>query len=290
MKKFIVIYLLFAFVSVFANDMPAYKIFTSDGKEVRFANVIDNAVKADIIFFGELHNNPIAHWLEYEVTKALYSKKHGKIILGAEMFEADNQLILDEYLHGCISEKNFLKEMRLWNNYETDYRPLVEFAKKNNITFVATNIPRRYAAIVSKSGFKGLDVLSKQAKSYIAPLPIKYDPSIGCYKKMLAMKSMPGAMGHNIEYLPQAQAIKDATMAYFILKNFDKNKIFIHFNGAYHSDNHEGIIWHIKSIRPDIKILTISTVEQNNIDNLNKKNFAIGDFIIVVDEDMTKTY
>jgi uncharacterized iron-regulated protein len=29
---------------------------------------------------------------------------------------------------------------QLWSNYQTDYRPLVDFAKENNLRFIATNI------------------------------------------------------------------------------------------------------------------------------------------------------
>ena len=97
---------------------------------------------------------------------------NGDITLGAEMFEADNQLILNEYLSGHISEKSFKKEARLWPNYSTDYAPLVDFAKDSNLIFVATNIPRRYASVVYKRGFQGLDELDAQAKLYIAPLPV----------------------------------------------------------------------------------------------------------------------
>jgi len=54
---------------------------------------------------------------------------------------------------------------------------------------------------------------------------------------MLSMQS------HGGENLPKAQALKDATMAFFISENYIFGKIFIHFNGAYHSDNYEEILW-----------------------------------------------
>ena len=51
--------------------------------------------EADIIFFGELHTDPIGHWLQIEMTRELFDLKQGDLMLGAEMFESDNQLILD---------------------------------------------------------------------------------------------------------------------------------------------------------------------------------------------------
>jgi len=205
--------------------------------------------------------------------------------LGAEMFEQDNQPALDLYLQGKLSAKGLDSTARLWKNYPTDYAPLVNFAKENNILFVATNIPRRYASMVSKEGFGILDTISAKEKTWMAPLPVAYDAELPGYKNILAM--MPGHGGEN---LPKAQAIKDATMAHFILQYFKTGSLFIHYNGAYHSENHEGIVWYLKNSRPDLTISTITTVSQKDIHKLGKENKHKADFIICVDEDMTKTY
>jgi len=271
----------------FINDKPAYKLFTKTGKEIKYSKMIDDLSQADLVFIGELHNNPISHWMELEITKDLAGKNSDGLTMGAEMFEADNQLIIDEYLQGQILEKKYEEDARLWNNYETDYKPLINFAKENNFKFIATNIPRRYANVVFKSGFEALDNLSREAKAFIAPLPIEYDETIKSYADMI---EMGGKMGHGNPNLPKSQAIKDATMAYFILKNLEKEKIFIHYNGAYHSDNFEGIVWHLKKANPDLKILTVTTVEKAEIEVLSEEEKNKADFIIAVPESMTKTY
>lgn len=130
---------------------------------------------------------------------------------------------------------------RLWKNYPTDYAPLVNFAKENNIVFAATNVPRRYASMVTKGGFQVLDTISAKEKTWIAPLPIAYNAELPGYKNMLTM--MPGHVGENF---PKAQAIKDATMAYFILQYYRPGSLFIHYNGSHHSENYEGIVWYLK--------------------------------------------
>ena len=236
--------------------------------------------------FGESHNNPIAHWLELELTKDLYELNRDKLVLAAEMFETDNQLILDEYLESLISQSYFEDEARIWPNYKTDYKPLVEFAKKNKIYFVASNIPRRYASVVNKKGFEGLGELSDEAKAYFPPLPVPYDPNLECYKSLLKMEGMPGHISQNF---PKAQAIKDATMAYFMLKNWNPGKQILHFNGSYHSDNFESINWYLKQENPNLNIVTITTVSQKNVKELTKENTGIADYTICVDEDITKT-
>ncbi len=271
------------------SDMPAYSLYNQKGKQTKYKKLINKALEADIVLFGELHNNPISHWLQLEITTDLYSEKGSNLVLGAEMFESDNQMLLDEYLSGLIKQKNFEDEAKLWNNYKTDYKPLIEFAKENELKFIACNVPRRYASLVHKKGFEGLNNLSDDAKNLLPPLPIEYDPELPGYKAMAEMMKGMGK-GHANDNLPKAQAIKDATMAYFIMQNFESGKLFIHYNGSYHSDNFEGISWYLKQMNPDLKILTISSIEQDTIDKIEEENIGMADFTICIPTAMTKTY
>ena len=284
MKKilFLVFCTILSFSLTAQNGVP-YKIFSAKAKKTNYKKMLKKISKADIVLFGEHHNNSIIHWLQLAVTKD--AEKSRKLTLGAEMFEADNQIQLNDYLAGKIDKKALDTLARLWPNYKTDYKPLVDFAKENKVKFIATNVPRRNAKIVFKKGFEGLDSLSTKEKSWIAPLPIKYDKNLPGYVKMLAMMG-----GHGGDNLPKAQAIKDATMGYFIHKNLEKGKLFIHYNGSYHSDNYEAIGWYLKKYNPELKIVTISTVEQKDLKRLGKEEKNLADFIIVVPEDMTKTY
>jgi uncharacterized iron-regulated protein len=93
----------------------------------------------------------------------------------------------------------------------------------------------------------------------------------------------------NMENLPRAQAIKDATMAHFILENWSAGKTLFHLNGSYHSNYHQGIIWHLEQQERDLKILTINTVLQKDIDTLSGEYLNTADFIICVPESMTRT-
>jgi uncharacterized iron-regulated protein len=293
MKKVVLFSLFAVFAGIlFAQPKPAYVIYNNKGEQVDYGKMLSALKSADIVFFGELHNNPIAHWLELQVAKDLYAAKKKDLIIGAEMFEADNQLIIDEYFEDLISKRSFEEECRLWPNYKTDYKPILEFAKKNKIKLVATNIPRRYASMVAKGGFDALKKLSPEAKKYIAPLPINYDPNLACYKNMLKMSGhIKGMMGPAMNpNLPKAQAIKDATMAHFILSNLKPGKLFYHFNGSYHSDNYQGIVWYIKTQDKTKKVVTISTVQQDDLSKIDEDTKSKADYIIVVPEDMTTTY
>lgn len=283
MKKYaLFVSILISFVAQ-SQDKKAYQLFDANGKKTTYKKLIAKAAETEVVLFGEYHNNAISHWLELEVTMDVAQKKN--IVLGAEMLEADNQKQVDQYLKGEINQKQLDSTARLWKNYATDYKPLVDFAKEKNAPFVATNIPRRYASMVSKKGFDVLTTLTEEEKSWIAHLPMPYDASLPGYTNMLKM------MGeHTSENMPKAQATKDATMAHFIVKNLQSNAVFIHYNGTFHSDNFDGINWYLKQYKPSVKIVTIATVEQADVSKLEKENLKKADFILVIDENVTKTY
>lgn len=271
-----------------AQDKHAYGIFTGEGKNADYGEMVKEALQADVVFFGELHDNPIAHWLELELTKSLFAEKGKNLVLAAEMFETDNQLLIDEYFEGIIRESSFESEVRLWNNYKTDYKPLLNLAKENGLKFVASNIPRRYASVVNSGGFEALAKISEEGLKFIAPLPVEYDPELPCYKDMLSMSG--GAMGHATENLPKAQAIKDATMAHSIAQNRREGETVIHYNGSYHSDRYMGIPWYLNKYSPGLKIITITTVLQDDMEKMDEKYLKYADFVVVIPASMTRTY
>jgi hypothetical protein len=283
MKKYFFIFLfLTVSFSSFSQEKKAFVLFDKKGKITTYKRLLKASAKADIVLFGEYHNNPIAHWLQLELIKDLEPKR--SLILGAEMFERDNQKELNSYLQGTINQKALDSLARLWNNYKTDYKPLVDFALNKKIPFIATNIPRKYASLVYKKGLQVLDTLPINEKQWIVSLPMKYDGTLSQYQKMRKM------MAHMGENLPIAQAIKDATMAETILRDRREGSLFVHFNGSYHSDFYQGIYWYLQQENPHLQILTITTLTQSDLKKLNKEAYGQADFILVVDEDMTTTF
>lgn len=280
--KIIIVSFFFLFTSISWGQAEPFQIYNSKGRKVSFKKMTRKLLKKEIILFGELHNDPMAHFLQLKFAKELF--KNGSLSIGAEMLESDNQKYLNNYLKGELTAEGFDSLARLWNNYESDYKPIVDFAKDNRIPFIATNIPRRYASAVYKGGFEALKDLSEEEKSYIATLPIPYDPTLPGYQKMLEMVD-----GHAGENFPKAQAIKDATMAFFIYEHFkENNHHFLHLNGAYHSENKEGIYWYLHQLDLRLHIGTITTVIQEDINELEEEHKGLADFIIVVDKDVPR--
>jgi uncharacterized iron-regulated protein len=269
---------------IWSQDKPAYIIYNSRGKETSFEKLLQQSKAADCILFGEYHDNPIAHWLQLELTQNSISKN---LVLGFEMFESDQQNVLDAYLQGKLTEKQFKDSCRLWPNYDTDYKPLIELAKSKGIPCIASNVKRKNASLLFKKGRLALDSLPENEKKQFAPLDFKIDSTLSQY---VEIRKMGGhEMGGN---MMEAQAFKDATMAMHISNYLNLNFQVIHYNGSFHSDYYQGILWYIKQSENLKKknFLTISTVTQNDITRLEKDHLYKADFIICVPETMTRTH
>lgn len=272
------------------KEKPAYLIFDAKGKKVNYGTMVKQLEAADVVLFGEQHNNSLAHWLEWELLRDLTTAMPDAYALGLEMFEADDQLIVEEYLRGQIKESYFLKEAKVWDNYHTDYRPLIEWAKDRKIPVWATNVPRRYAHMVAYHGLGVLDSLPAEVKAWMAPLPITIDSELRSYRQMRDMMGGGHGQGMQAENFVAAQALKDATMAYFIVQALKQRSKLIHYHGSFHSDYHEGIAWYLRRLRPGLRLLTISCVEQEQLNKLEEAHLGKADFIIAFPASMHKSY
>jgi uncharacterized iron-regulated protein len=241
--------------------MSTGQLHASDGSPLTPEAAAARLAGADVILLGELHGNASVHELELRMAAELLRLRGRDLVLGAEMFEADDQLVLDEYLSGTILHHHLTSEAKVWENHETDYRPLVELAKAAGLPFVATNVPRRYANLVAREGLEALARLGEEARRYLAPLPIRYDLDVPGYREILEMRlpAMPG-MRASPGNMVAAQAVKDATMAHFIASRRAPRKLLLHFNGVFHSQRRGGIAWFLAQADPDLRVATISSV------------------------------
>ena len=269
------------------HDPQAYALFDAQGKRISFQEMIRGLAEAEVVLVGEIHNCCITHWLELSITRALYQVHGDRMMMGAEMFEADNQLLLDEYMQRTIRYDSFEDEARLWPNYQTDYAPLVFYAKEHRIPFVATNVPRRYANVVKYKGLAYLDSLSEEAKRYLPPLPVAYLHDESQEDLFALMRATGIRSGENL-YLAEAQALKDATMGWFIARNMKEK--FLHFNGNYHSDFKKGIVPYLLEYRPGTNVKTVCSVRQETVEALDEEHNGRADYYICVPEDMSTSY
>ncbi|RZK51772.1 MAG: hypothetical protein EOO91_20425, partial [Pedobacter sp.] len=133
-----------------AQDMTKhYKIYdVKKQKIITVDDIVTDLAAANVLFFGEEHNDSIGHYLEATIFSKIATAYPGKAALAMEMFHTDVQPIINEYLGGLISEKNFIKEARAWNNYK-DYKPMIETAKANKLDVIGGNGAARYSNAVT---------------------------------------------------------------------------------------------------------------------------------------------
>ncbi len=283
MRSIFIICLLALPFTTLAQDKSLYKIYdTKNKKEVGVEDIVKAFSAADVLFFGEEHDDSIGHMLQAEVFRQSHKAIGKDLMLSMEMFEADVQLVLDEYLAGLIQEKNLIKEGRAWKNY-SDYKPMVEYAKANQVPVIAANTPPRYTNAVTRGGLEALSKFSIASRSWLPP-PV--DTATGrYYEKFLEIMGGHGVMPGMHIY--QSQNLWDATMAYSIYKAFLKNtnaKI-LHLNGRFHSDEKMGIIAQLNKYTKDnpLKILNISSFySEGDLEKPDWNKYTnLGDYVII---------
>jgi len=267
-----------------------YKIYDTRSREmITVERIVEDLTAADVLFFGEEHNDSAGHYLENKIFRALHQRFGDQLALSLEMFETDNQLVLNEYLAGQMDESRFSKDARLWSNYK-DYRPMIEYAKQNKVPVIAANPPRRYVTMVSRRGMKSLDSLSKSAKAFLPSLP--YDTLSGRYREKFydIMKGSPGGDNPRVYY---SQTLWDAGMGNSIYQFLKKNKgkkIF-HCVGKFHVEEKLGTAAQLQLRNKKLKLFNIICFPDKSFSNPNWEEFSkLGDYIILSNPDLKRTY
>ncbi len=252
-------------VSVCAAAPTAFASYDMrSGKVVSQTELLDRLAQADVVCLGEQHTDPATHQLELTLLEALHQRVGKRLTLGMEMWERDVQPSLSAYLAGRTEESAFLKASRPWSNYQTDYRPLVEYAKANGIPIIASNVPQSLATAVGRRGLDALkDVPPGQSATDISA---PHDQAWTRFRAvMLSMGGDHGGMTMDEDTIARfydAQVARDATMADSIVRTLDTTPgaFVLHVNGQFHSDYGDGIprriVWH----RPLTKVLIVSII------------------------------
>ncbi|QNK61477.1 ChaN family lipoprotein [Pedobacter sp. PAMC26386] len=261
------------------NTNQSYKIFeTKTKKSISLEELVKNIKNADVLFFGEEHNDSIGHLLEAQVFSRMIIAYPGTA-LSLEMFATDVQPVINEYLASVISEKNFIKEARAWNNYK-DYKPLIELAKQNKAEVIGANAATRYSNAVTFSGLEKLNDFPAASKVFLPPLPI--DTATGRYLE----KFIETLGGHDMGGMKiyQTQNLWDASMAWSIAKYAQLNpkKKILQVNGRFHSDEHLGIMGQLKKYAPKLATVNISCFTGKDSEEPDwTKQTILGDYIII---------
>lgn len=271
-----------------------YRIYDAQGKAATMPQILDAIGKSEVVFLGENHDDAVAHYLQMEIfrrTLENYAKTR-QVALSMEMFERDAQIVLDEYLKDLITEKKFLDDSRPWNNYKTDYRPLVEYAKQNHLPVIAANAPRRYVNMVSRNGREALNGLSPAAKAWLAPLP--YNQASPAYAaKFNALMGGRSEASNGLNKILDSQTLWDTTMSFSISEYLKKAKapLVVHLNGAFHTEKRLGTAEQLLKFRPKAKTLVVTMRYEDDFQTFDKtKHENLGDFVILTDSKIPRSF
>ena len=276
---------------------PGYtpeRVFDSDRRAFTdFESMLAELSYADVVLVGEQHDDPHTHRLELALLDGL-ARRRGHIILSLEMFERDVQRVLDDYLADRITEDEFLKASRPWPRYQTDYRPLVEFAKRRGWTVVAANVPRPLANAVSKAGLAHLESLAPEERARASrDLQCPFDDYFDRFDETMNAHPMPGAEQQSADQKRQmterfyfAQCVKDETMAESIARAYettaDSRPLVVHFNGSFHSDYGWGTAARVTRRLKGARVKVVSVWPVTDLDRLkpSKDDRQVANYLV----------
>lgn len=240
--------------------------------ETTLPRMVEHLARADVVFFGEEHDDPETHRAEAELLDAI-GRTGRPVVLSLEMFERDVQGVLDDYLAGRASESQFLARSRPWDRYATDYSQLIELAKERHWRVVAANVPRSLAAAVGRKGLAAFDTLTvserrNAAREQVCP---RDDYHARFIESMQSHPVGPGPTPRTADSLPTAmaerfylaQCVKDETMAESIVDArlaAPRDAIVVHFDGAFHSDYSQGTVARVRRRQPEWTLAVVTAV------------------------------
>lgn len=241
-----------------------------DGADATFEDMVARARRAKVVFVGEQHDDPETHRAELALLEEI-GRGRRPVIVSLEMIERDVQPVLDDYLHGRIEEEVFLARSRPWPRYATDYRPLVELAKRRGWPVVAANVPRPIASSVGRAGLAALDTLAASRRHAAREISCPRDSYHARFLQQMRSHSAGSGGAGQGDSLPTAvaerfylaQCVKDETMAESIvaaLRLAPRDALVVHFNGAFHSDYSQGVVDRVRRREPRWPVLTITAV------------------------------
>lgn len=240
-----------------------------------FETMLADLGRADVVLVGEQHGDPNTHRIEAAVLAGLLRRKV-LVTLSLEMFEGDVQPVLDGYLAGSMTEQAFLEASRPWPRYGTDYRPLVELAKAQRWPVLASNVPRRLASEVAKSGKGALDVLTpadraRAARDLQCPRDAYYERFATQMGDHPGPGADPKAAAEATERYYWSQCVKDETMAESIASSFERApapRTIVHYTGAFHSDFGAGTAERVRRRLPGRRVAILTVIPVDNLDTL----------------------
>ncbi|MDX8411026.1 MAG: ChaN family lipoprotein [Mariprofundaceae bacterium] len=178
---------------------------------VRLADIVGKLAEKQVIYVGEVHDQPAHHLNQLEIIKAVH-ERHPDIAIGMEFFQRPFQGYLDAYVKGEISEREMLKKTEYFSRWRMDYRqyrPVLRYAREHGIPLIALDVSTELRI---KAGRQGLDSFTDEEK---AKIPADMDRDNEAYRNYIhkAFDQFHQMPEKRFETFLQAQTLREETMA-----------------------------------------------------------------------------
>ena len=233
--------------------------------------ILDNK-DVDIILVGEWHTHVGIHRFQSDLLRAMFNQNKNTS-LSMEQFSRDKQNVIDQYLTGEIGEQTLIKEATAWPNYESDYRPLVEFSKSNNIDVLASNAPNNIVRCIGSEGIEYIDKLTMDQRKWLAK---SISTKNSAYKTRFLASMHHGDEIQNLQHFA-AQVTWDETMADSIVQYLTQNpnKQIMHIAGKFHVEDGLGIAASITARAPKLKIVIVTPVTDVEVSTKSVDDYSL---------------
>lgn len=262
---------------------------TAAGGAVDVEKMADRLAGKDVVFLGEEHRNRVGHRFEQELARALHRRRGRELILSLEMFDRDVQPVLNDYLAGRIDEATFRAKARPWPNYDMGYRPLIEMAKKEGLSVLATNMPPELRRKAAREGAAAVPPGPDVARHTTAPEDAYWE----AFRKAMGENSGLGA--EEMRRLYEAQCFKDDTMAETIADVLrgawaeGRRPLVLHVCGSFHANYGRGVVARLRQRLPEAKVAVVSIDARKEVTAPQLREEPAGDYVVVVPEEPGET-
>jgi uncharacterized iron-regulated protein len=209
------------------------------GLDVDWPTLIDHLARVQVVYVGEVHDNPDAHRVQTEVLRGL-AERHPDLAVGLEMIPRDHQPLLDDWIAGRLSEKEFARRWtELWRIGYLPYRDLLTFARERHIPLLALNAPRELVKAVSR---EGLDKLPAEMRAEL-PSEMDTDDPYHRAKTEAIFGGHAKEHGMDVDRFYPAQVLWDETMAETAADYLSRHPgaHLLIFAGGFHVEQSVGI-------------------------------------------------
>lgn len=149
------------------------------GREITLTQAANIARRADVVLFGEEHNDFVCNQIEAQLLAALAADRPTSLAM--EFFETDTQAALDAYLDGKLDESDFRKAARQGKAYSRSHRPLIEICREMNLPVIAANTPRELVRRFRQSGLEYPEFVAALSPEERVLVPARFSLPLGAY-------------------------------------------------------------------------------------------------------------